>query len=206
MKVRGGALAGVAALLSAALLLTPMCRAQSQLPGDLAQGKILVAPRDSPDPHFANSVILLARYSHTGALGLMLQYKSDLTLKKVPTLESVGKRNDPVFIGGPVELPSVLMLERSEKEPPGAALLVTGNLYLLAADTAILSALHDKPASDLRVFIGYSGWGPGQLENEARHKGWFIFDYDEKVVFDAQPETLWERMVEKTGRSIARLH
>ncbi len=98
------------------------------------------------------------------------------------------------------------MLERSETEPPGAALLVTGNLYLLAADTAILSALHDKPASDLRVFIGYSGWGPGQLANEVRHHGWFIFDYDEKAVFDAQPETLWERMVEKTGRSLARLH
>jgi putative transcriptional regulator len=183
-----------------------MCRAQSQSPADLAQGKILVSPRDSPDPHFANSVILLARYSRSGALGLMLQYKSDLSLKKVPALKNVGKRTDPVFIGGPVELPSVLLLERSETEPPGAALTVTGNLYLLAADTAILSALHDKPASDLRVFIGYSGWGPGQLENEVRHNGWFIFDYDEKLVFDPQPETLWERMVEKTGRSLARLH
>jgi putative transcriptional regulator len=206
MNVRGGALAGGAALLLAALLDAGVCRAQSQLPGDLAQGKILVSPRDSPDPRFANSVILLARYSRTGALGLMLQYKSDLSLKKVPSLQSAGKRNDPVFIGGPVELPSVLMLERSKTEPPGAALLVTGNLYLLAADTAIVSALHDKPASDLRVFIGYSGWGPGQLENEVRHKGWFIFDYDEKLIFDPSPETLWERMVEKTGRSVARLH
>jgi putative transcriptional regulator len=201
MNVRGGALVGVAALLFPAL-----CRAQSQSPADLAQGKILVSPRDSPDPHFANSVILLARYSRTGALGLMLQYKSDLSLKKVPALKSAGKRTDPIFIGGPVELPSVLMLQRSETEPPGAALLVTGNLYLLAADTAIVSALHDKPASDLRVFIGYSGWGPGQLENEARHNGWFIFDYDEELVFDPHPETLWERMVEKTGRSIARLN
>ncbi|HEY4084346.1 MAG TPA: YqgE/AlgH family protein [Bryobacteraceae bacterium] len=206
MNVRGGALAGVAALLLAALLDAGVCRAQSQLPADLAQGKILVSPRDSPDPHFANSVILLARYSRTGALGLMLQYKSDLSLKKVPSLQNAGKRTDPVFIGGPVELPSVLLLERSETEPPGAALKVTGNLYLLAADTAIVSALHDKLASDLRVFIGYSGWGPGQLENEVRHKGWFIFDYDETAVFDPHPETLWERMVEKTGRSVARLH
>ena len=202
MNVRAGALTGLAVLLLAPVV----CRAQSQLPADLAQGKILVSPRDSPDPHFANSVILLARYSHTGALGLMLQYKSDLSLKKVPALKDAGKRNDPVFIGGPVELPSALLLERSETEPPGAALTVTGNLYLLAADTAIRSALHDKPASDLRVFIGYSGWGPGQLENEVRHNGWFIFDYDEKLVFDPHPETLWERMVEKTGRSIARLH
>jgi len=206
MNVRGGALVGFAALLPAALLAPAVCRAQSQLPADLAQGKILVSPRDSPDPHFANSVILLARYSRTGALGLMLQYKSDLSLQKVPALKSAGKRTDPVFIGGPVELPSVLMLQRSQTEPPGAALLVTGNLYLLAADTAIVSALHDKPASDLRVFIGYSGWGPGQLESEVRRHGWYIFDYDEKLVFDPHPETLWERMVEKTSRSIARLH
>ena len=201
MKLRGGAIAGLAAL----LLAPALCRAQSQSPEDLAQGKILVAPRDSPDPHFAKSVILLARYSHTGALGLMLQYKSDLTLKKVPELKSAGKRSNPVFIGGPVELPSALMLERSETEPPGAALAVTGNLYLLAADTAILSALHDKPASDLRIFIGYAGWGPGQLESEARRRGWYIFKYDESLVFDPHPETLWDRLIEKTGRSIARL-
>ncbi len=72
MNVRAGALAGLAAV----LLAPAVCRAQSQSAADLAQGKILVAPRDSPDPHFANSVILLARYSRTGALGLMLQYKA----------------------------------------------------------------------------------------------------------------------------------
>jgi putative transcriptional regulator len=201
MDLRGGAVVGLAAFL---LLAPAVCRAQSTSPADLAQGAILVSPRDSPDPHFAGSVILLARYSRTGALGLMLQYKSDLSLQKIPSLKSAGKRTDPVFIGGPVELPSVLMLERSETEPP-TALPVTGNLYLLAADTAILSALHDRPASDLRVFIGYSGWAPGQLENEVRHHGWYIFNYDETVVFDPHPETLWERMVEKTGQSIARL-
>ncbi|HEU5022312.1 MAG TPA: YqgE/AlgH family protein, partial [Bryobacteraceae bacterium] len=81
----------------------------------------------------------------------------------------------------------------------------TGNLYLLAADTAILSALREKPASDVRVFIGYSGWAPGQLEREVRRRGWYIFKYDESLIFDPHPETLWERMVEKTGRSIARL-
>jgi putative transcriptional regulator len=201
MNLRVGAVAGLAAL----LLVPSVCRAQSMSAADLAQGKILVAPRDSPDPHFAKSVILLARYSRTGALGLMLQYKSDLTLNKVPALRSAGRRSDPVFIGGPVELPSVMMLERSETEPPGAALLVTGDLYLLAADTAILNALHDKPAADLRVFIGYAGWARGQLETEVRRRGWHIFQYDESLVFDPHPETLWDRMIEKTGGSIARL-
>ncbi|HVW09127.1 MAG TPA: YqgE/AlgH family protein, partial [Bryobacteraceae bacterium] len=142
MDLRGAAVVGLAAL----LLLAPRpCRAQSVSPSDLAQGKILVSPRDSPDPHFANSVILLARFSHTGALGLMLQYKSDLNLNKIPDLKAVRKREDPVFIGGPVELPTVLMLERADTEPPNA-LLVTEKLYLLAAEPAIVSALSDKPA------------------------------------------------------------
>lgn len=202
MDLRGAAVVGLAAVL---LLAPGVCRGQSTLPSDLAQGKILVSPRDFPDPHFANSVILLARYSYSGALGLMLQYKSDLSLKKVPSLKNVGKRTDPVFIGGPVELPSVMMLERSDAEPP-SGLLVTDKLYLLAAEPAIVGALADKPASDLRIFIGYSGWAPGQLEREVRHHGWYIFDYDESLVFDPHPETLWERMVERTGRSIASLH
>jgi putative transcriptional regulator len=201
MNLRGGAVIGLAALLLAPVV----CRAQSQSAADLAQGKILVSPRDSPDPHFANSVILLARYSPGGALGLMLQYKSDLTVKKIPALKTAGKRTDSVFIGGPVDLPTVLMLERSATEPPGSSLLVTDNLYLLAAEPSILAALKDQSASDLRIFIGYSGWGPGQLEREVRRHGWYIFQYDESLVFDPHPETLWERMVEKTGRSIATL-
>src|SRR5258707_15452992 len=96
------------------LLFVP-CLPQSTRPEDLVQGKIIVTPRDSPDPHFANSVIVLARYNRTGALGLMLHYKSDLTIgKSLAGIPGADKRTDPVFVGGPVEIPSVLGLLRSK--------------------------------------------------------------------------------------------
>ncbi len=180
------------------------CAAQSMRPEDLAQGKIIVTPRDSPDPHFANSVIVLANYGPTGALGLMIHYKSDLTIQKALTgLKGAEKRTDMVFVGGPVEIPMVFALLRSKSTPESAS-HVTGNLFLLTAKQSITNALAGgRPASDLRVFIGYSGWGPGQLEREVRRSGWFIFDYDESIVFDDHPDTLWDRLIVKTERRIA---
>jgi putative transcriptional regulator len=56
-----------------------------------------------------------------------------------------------------------------------------------------------RKAPDFRIYLGYAGWGPGQLEREVRLNGWYIFDYDERLVFDDHPETLWKRLIEKTG-------
>jgi putative transcriptional regulator len=175
-------------------------------PEDLAQGKILVTPRDSPDPNFANSVIVLAQYSRTGAMGLMIHYRSDLTIQKALTgIRGAEKRTDPIYVGGPVEIPVVLALLRSHAPPEGAE-HVTGNLYLITSKRSIGTALTEgRTAADLRIFIGYAGWGPGQLDREVRRSGWFIFNYDENLVFDNRPETLWDRMIGKTERRFALL-
>lgn len=193
------------AALTAGFLLAPAPgAAQSMHPEDLAQGKIIVTPRDSPDPHFANSVIVLAHYDQTGALGLMIHFRSDLTIQKaLPGLKGAEKRKDPVFVGGPVEIPVVMALLRSRSAPKGGS-RVAGNLYLMTSKQNIGDALTEgRTPSDLRIFIGYAGWGPGQLEREVRRSGWFIFDYDESIVFDEHPGTLWNRMIEQTERRIA---
>jgi putative transcriptional regulator len=178
--------------------------AQSMRPEDLAQGKIIITPRDSPDPHFSNSVIVLAHYDQRGALGLMLHYKSDLTIQKaLKGVSGAEKRSDPVYVGGPVDLPVVFALLRAKSAPTGVS-RVTDDLYLVTSKPGIAAALTDgRPASDLRVFIGYSGWGPGQLEREVRRSGWYIFNYDESIVFDEHPDTLWNRLIEKTERRLA---
>jgi putative transcriptional regulator len=194
----------LAALTTGFLTGSPQCAGLSTRVEDLAQGKIIITPRDSPDPHFSNSVIILARYDKTGALGLMLHYKSDLPIQKaLGTLKGAEKRTDPVFVGGPVELPVVLMLLRA-RTPPEGSMLVAGDLYLAASKTGVAAAMNDgHSASDLRIFIGYSGWAAGQLESEVRRGGWFIFNFDEALVFDEHPETLWKRLIEKTERKLA---
>src|SRR5579863_10400655 len=88
--------------------------AQSVRPGDLAQGKILITPREAPDPLFSHSVIVLARYDKTGALGLMIHYRSNITIRRaLAGIKGADKHTDTLFVGGPVRLQEVLALLRS---------------------------------------------------------------------------------------------
>jgi putative transcriptional regulator len=198
----------IAALMLAGGLLSwsVPCVAQSVRPDDLAKGKILITPRDAPDPLFSHSVIFLARYDKTGALGLMIHFRSNITISRaLAGIKGADKRNDTLFVGGPVRLQEVLALLRSDS-PPKDASSVSGKLYLIASEHGIESALAEKRrSSELRIFLGYTGWGPGQLDHEVRLGGWYIFDYDERLVFDDHPETLWSRLIEKTGLQIVLL-
>jgi putative transcriptional regulator len=192
--------AGLATLTCGFLFSDAICSAQSVRPADLGQGKILIMQRNAPDPLFSHSVIVLAHYDRTGALGLMIHYRSDLTIQRaLAGIKGAGKRTDTLFVGGPVQLEGVLALLRSA-HPPEDAGHVAGNLYLLSSKQSIGAALSaGRKSSEFRVFLGYAGWGPGQLEREVRLNGWYIFDYDENLVFDEHPETLWERLIERTG-------
>jgi len=179
------------------------CTAQSVNPADLAQGKILVMHRDAPDPLFARSVIVLAHFDQTGALGLMIHYRSDIPIRRaLAGIAGAENRTDPIFVGGPVELPGVLALLRSATPPKGAqndAKKVIGDLYMLSSRQSIGAAMSEgRKPSELRIFAGYAGWGPGQLAREMRLNGWYIFDYDERLVFDQHPETLWQRLIDRT--------
>lgn len=180
-------------------------RAQSQRPEDLAPGKMLVAPREGRDPLFAQTVILLVRYDATGAVGLVLNRPSDIAISRaLRQIPGSAKHTDSVFVGGPVELETVMAISRSPRKPEGAD-NIFGGLYLLAAKTALIKALGEpQDSSGLRVYLGYCGWGPNQLDNEVRQRGWFIFDRNENLAFDKEPGTLWTRLVEKTETRIVR--
>jgi putative AlgH/UPF0301 family transcriptional regulator len=62
-----------------------------------------------------------------------------------------------------------------------------------------------KGSKDLRIYLGYCGWSPGQLENEVNRGGWYIFNGNEGLVFDSNPSTLWSRLIARTEMHIARL-
>ena len=183
----------------------PSLPAQSKRAEDLAVGKILVTPHDAPDPLFAESVIVLVQYSGTGALGLMINKRTTVPISRA--LEGVAgasKHSDPVFVGGPVQLDTLFALARAAVRPEGAA-EVFGNIHFISAKAALEKALAGAPnPGTLRVYAGYCGWGPHQLENEMRLGGWYIFDRSEDLTFDADPGTLWTRLERKTGGTLAR--
>jgi len=189
-----------AGVLLAALILP----AQSQRTEDLAVGKLLVTPRDAPDPAFAESVILLVHYDRESAVGLMINRRTTIPLSRaLHNLKGAGQRSDPAYIGGPVETGTAMALFRSNIKPDAGA-RVLDKIYLIPSQPALESALAGgRNAEDLRVYVGYCGWGPGQLDHETRLRAWYILDGDAGLVFDANPDTMWSRLISRTESRVA---
>jgi putative transcriptional regulator len=179
--------------------------AQSKKVEDLAAGKLLVVPREAPDPAFAEDVILLVRYERGGgALGLVVNHPTKIPLSRaLKDVKGAAKSPDMIWFGGPVEVEAVMALVRS-KSPPRDALLVFGDLFMISSKKDLEGALKAGGNGAPRVYAGYCGWSSGQLEREIRLGGWYIFDRNEAAIFDAKPETLWERLIAKTEFRIAR--
>jgi putative transcriptional regulator len=171
---------------------------------DLGIGKVLVAKRDAADSAFAETVILVVRYTQGGTVGLMLNRRTAVPVARaLDPLKDASGRTEPVFAGGPVELPNVLALLRSNVVPEGAE-HVTGKVYLVPTAPLLQKTLATRPdAADFRVYLGYCGWAPGQLENEASRGFWRVLNGSADIVFDTEPETLWSRLIERAEQRIA---
>jgi putative transcriptional regulator len=172
---------------------------------DLAVGRILVASRDLGDPNFAKTVILLVHYSEDqGAVGLVLNKRTDVPISRVfHDLKEASGRKDPVYIGGPVELNSVLALLKSASKLAGAD-RVFGDVYLISNKDLLTRTLASSAeATAFHTYIGYAGWGAGQLEHEVDLGAWHIMPADVGTVFHADPDSVWEHLIRRTETQIA---
>jgi putative transcriptional regulator len=165
----------------------------------LAAGKFLVARRDIPDPFFAETVILLLQYDRKGAMGLIINRPTRMPVSRLlGDLEAAKQRKDPVYLGGPVSPGGVLALFRSEAKP-GDARHIFADVYLISSRQALDKAVSSGAGpSRLRLYAGYSGWAPGQLESEMRLGTWRIFQADAEAVFHPDPESVWPRLIRRT--------
>jgi len=174
--------------------------------GDLEVGKFLVASRDLGDPNFAQSVILLVHYSEDqGAVGLMINRATDVPISRVfQDLKEARGRKDPVYVGGPVDLNSVLALLKTSGKPDNAE-RVFGNVYLISKKDALQAALASSAdATAFHTYVGYAGWGAGQLEHEVELGAWHIMPADAANVFHADPDSVWPRLIRRTETQVAR--
>lgn len=171
---------------------------------ELATGKLLVAARGLPDPNFTETVILLADHSAESAMGLVLNRRTEVSVARLfPNLKEAEKQSAHVFMGGPVSTDGVLALLRSTT-PLANSRRVVDDVQMIATQeelTAQIGAGADPRR--LRVYVGYAGWGPGQLERETLQGGWHVFTAEAAVVFDREPETLWQRQVRRTEDRMA---
>ena len=163
-----------------------------------AKGRFLVAVRELRDPNFTQTVILLTKYGADGAVGLIVNRSTGIKLAGIIELEGVEKRTETIFVGGPVERSTVMMLARSET-PPEKSESIFGDVYL-GANRALLEKYIAGTEGDesFRLYSGYSGWAAGQLDFELERGSWHVFPADADTVFSTRPSKVWERWIERT--------
>ncbi len=174
---------------------------------DLAVGRLLVAGRDLGDPNFSKTVILLVHYNEDqGTVGLVINKRTDVTISKVfHDLKEASGRNDLVYIGGPVQLDSVLALLKSSSKPEGAN-RVFGDVYLISSKDLLARTMASRAeAAVFHTYIGYAGWSAGQLEHEVELGAWHVMPADAGTVFHSDPDAVWEHLIRRTETQIARL-
>jgi len=173
-------------------------RAQQDLP---ANGLLLIAKPTLTDPNFARTVVLVTQTEDGGTVGVIVNRPTKLKLSEFLT-EEFETRNyaDSIFVGGPVMRQALVMLFRSEDKPLAPAFHVLRNVYLTMHPDNIEALLKNK-AARYRVYAGFSGWAPRQLESEFMRDGWYFLPADEETVFRKDTAGLWEELVERAQKS-----
>ena len=170
---------------------------------DIAAGRLLVATEKLGDPNFAESVILIVQHDETeGTVGLILNRRSDVPLSKLFP-EVKGAKSDPVYIGGPVGKGSAQALVRLPAKVENARRVIA-DVYL-TGDKALVekSVASGTDPSRFRVYAGYAGWAPGQLEMEIELGAWTVMRSGTETLFDDDPESLWMRLSRESQRVVA---
>jgi putative transcriptional regulator len=163
---------------------------------------LLVAKGDLRDPNFADSVVLVMNNLGPAPVGLVVNRPTEIPVAKIfPDLKRLAQVHDKVYFGGPVEIESVWFLFRAAK-PPEHAIQAFSGIYVSASRELLLQLLgRDKPMDGLRIFIGHSGWAPGQLEAEIARGDWALERADPNAIFNGKSEHPWPAPQQDPNRS-----
>ncbi len=165
-----------------------------------AKGLFLVADASMPDPRFRETVILLVEHDAGGTVGLIINRATGVSLARaLPELESDGATEHVLFLGGPVELDRLALLARGMPATVPSEHVV-GDIYLSGYREALAALLERRNARELRVFAGYAGWAPGQLEAELQQGDWFLVPADAERVFAPDPAAVWRELYDRHRR------
>ena len=155
---------------------------------------LLVASPLLMDPHFVHAVVLLVEHDDQGAMGLVLNRPLPLTLAQIceeSRLDYAGDPDRTAFRGGPVEPHRGIILTRSGLPAPEDTVLDFTDFLSFRKDL-LESLLMDGTAS-YRLFLGYAGWGAGQLDQEMAQGAWGRLPLQPGWLLDEAPSTLWQR-------------
>jgi putative transcriptional regulator len=160
------------------------------------KGHLLVAGPRLVDPNFWRTVVLVGEHSEEGALGVVLNRSSETSVEEaVPELALLADDMGAVHVGGPVQ-PSAVVVLADFADPDEAGTLVVDSVGFLPSE------VEPDTIGDLRrarVYVGYAGWGPGQLDGELEEGSWIVEPALVDDVFTDEPESLWSTVLRRKG-------
>jgi putative transcriptional regulator len=171
---------------------------------NLAPGLLLAMPQLA-DPNFKRSVVLMIEHNAQGSFGLIIN--SPLDIKATELLESLdmrwhGEDSAIVWAGGPVSQTTGWVLhEPIGLAAPGQGTIAITSSISLSTSPDRLRVLASAPPRNIRLLLGYSGWGPGQLEQEMSRGAWIHADADPKLIFDTPADDMWGTAMHSLGIS-----
>jgi len=166
--------------------------------GKFFKGKLLLDGGVLQGSFFHHTVVLVCEHNPEGAFGLVLNRVAgskvgDLLVADLP----VPLKESPLFVGGPVQ-PTALSFLHADNFIPHANVLP--NLSLgHSLDELVEIGESFSPEKKVKMFAGYAGWSPGQLENEMKHRAWLTFPASLDLVFETPPEALWPKILKSRG-------
>ncbi len=161
-------------------------------------GRALISEPYLGDYHFRRTVILISDHGAEGSVGFILNRLVDLKTSDV--IPGLLDHDFPLYYGGPVEPNTLHFIHRLGDAIPGAQ-LIANNIYWGGDIEAINQLLENNLAQpeDFKFFSGYSGWEPGQLEDEISQKAWWTGHITQQDVFGQDIEMLWPKIVKQLG-------
>lgn len=175
------------------------------------EGQLLIAMPGMPDSRFARSVVYMCSHSDEGAMGLIINKPADDLrfgdlLKQIKLFDddetidvSEPEAERPVHTGGPVETSRGFVLHSPDYQTGSATMTITDGICLTATTDILKAMASGKGPRRSMLALGYSGWGPGQLEGELGANGWLNCPADPELVFAEDPAVIYDRALSVLG-------
>lgn len=164
----------------------------------IEKGSLLIAKPFLGDPNFERGVILICEYSDQGSFGFVLNQVTDLFLGDV--LEETIYQDVPLHLGGPVEKNTLHFIHRRPDLIQGGTEILDGVYWGGDFDhLQVLLNMNTIKPEDVVFFLGYSGWGEGQIDDELSDNAWIITNTTSDFIFDTPAESLWKELLMNMG-------
>jgi putative transcriptional regulator len=165
---------------------------------DLQKGRLLLSEPYLADPNFERTVILLTEHNEEGSVGFILNKPSESRLSEV--MEELKGLDSQIYIGGPVQQDTLHFIHRY----PGLedAIELENGLYWGGNFEQLLSLVESGQFSvtEIKFFLGYSGWSPDQLEDELKLNSWIVSDrVSNEMIFETLPDQMWKKAMQDLG-------